>query len=112
MFFSVTTLSVVEVDGGIGTSSMEVSSTTLLVTFSSFEDYVLYDPGYAVLVKDEESSSPKEEVSPWAYVGSALGAVVVVGVGVSIGFVFMRRRRRRTQTALSARPPMVEVEMN
>lgn len=105
-----TTVSNIEIDDGIGSSNFSATSSKLLVTFPYFEYYVLYDPGYAVLVKDDKKSSPKEDISPWAYVGAALGAVVVVSAAVGVGYFIMSKQKRRTAKALSYSPK--DVEMN
>ena len=96
-----TTVSNIEIDNRIGTSNFSATSSQIKVTFPYFEYSVLYDPGYAVLVKDDKKSSPKEDISPWAYVGAALGAVVVVSAAVGIGYFIMSRQKRRTEKALS-----------
>mmetsp|Transcript_694 Transcript_694/g.950 ORF Transcript_694/g.950 Transcript_694/m.950 type:complete len:776 (+) Transcript_694:76-2403(+) len=85
-----------------------VTATQINANFPYFENSLLYDPGYTVLVQNENEDEPskkeKDPISQWAYIGAGIGvAVIALLIG---GFVltFMtkkkRRMRARTQAAI------------
>lgn len=93
----VSVLSLAVVDEDVTQVSSSVSSTEIKIDIPYFEQYVLYDPGYSVLVENdqEQPKKKKEPISMWAYVGAAIGAVVVAGIFTGIMLTFMKNKRRR-----------------